>query len=54
MQFGCPYRSINANETYGFFGQDDARGDGAQGPNGREQGVIGSDKWGNRWCNGPD
>jgi calcium channel MID1 len=52
MLFGCPYRDINANETYGFFGQDDAKGDGALGYDGK--GFRASDKWGNRWCNGPE
>jgi hypothetical protein len=51
MMFECPQRGINANETYGFFGQDEARGDGAIDSAGG--GVRSSDKWGNRWCNGP-
>lgn len=51
LGFGCPYRAINANETYGFFGQEDGRGDGAVDPGGG--GIRSSDIWGNRWCNGP-
>jgi calcium channel MID1 len=51
MGFECPQRGINANETYGFFGQDEERGDGAVDSSGG--GVRSSDKWGNRWCNGP-
>lgn len=48
--FTCPHRGVNANETYGFFGQDDAEGDGS-----RDSGSIASssDQWGNSWCNGP-
>lgn len=48
--FTCPHRAVNANETYGFFGQDNAEGDGSasSGPETRS-----ADRWGNRWCNGP-
>lgn len=48
--FTCPHREVNANETYGFFGLDDAEGDGSA-----SSGSIArsSDQWGNRWCNGP-
>lgn len=50
MLFTCPHRVVNGNETYGFFGQDDAEGDGSA-----SSGSIArsADRWGNRWCNGP-
>lgn len=50
VEFTCPHRGVNANETYGFFGQDDGRGDGSSSS---ETIARASDKWGNSWCNGP-
>lgn len=45
LQWNCPHRLFNANESYAFYTQSNDRGDGS----GR---WPSTDVYGNRWCNG--
>ena len=49
LLFRCPQRSVaTANQSYGFYGDDNDVGDGSS-----ATGIPGSDLYGNSWCNGP-
>lgn len=49
LLFRCPQRSVStANQSYGFYGDDNDVGDGSS-----ATGISGSDLYGNSWCNGP-
>lgn len=47
LQWNCPRREFNANESYAFISDSDDRGDGSG-----ETGWPATDVYGNRWCNG--
>jgi calcium channel MID1 len=47
LQWNCPRRQFNANESYAFVSDSDDRGDGSA-----ETGWPATDVYGNRWCNG--
>lgn len=47
LQWNCPHRHFNANESYAFVTDDDERGDGSA-----KTGWPATDVYGNRWCNG--
>lgn len=46
LQFYCPHRNFNANESYAYIGKNNMKNDGI-GANG----WPATDTWGNRWCN---
>lgn len=46
VQFRCPRRTVNAQKSYAFLGEENDEGDGDA-----ANGLPASDRWGNRWCN---
>jgi calcium channel MID1 len=46
MQFRCPRRLVNAQQSYAFLGVENDQDDGDS-----ANGIPASDRWGNRWCN---
>lgn len=47
VQFRCPRRLVNAQQSYAFIGEDNDEDDGDP-----VNGEPALDRWGNRWCNG--
>ncbi|KLT44760.1 hypothetical protein CC85DRAFT_283391 [Cutaneotrichosporon oleaginosum] len=47
LQWNCPRRHFNANESYAYVSDSNNRGDGSA-----HTGWAATDVYGNRWCNG--
>lgn len=47
LQWNCPHRNFNANESYAFYTHSNDKGDGSA-----RTGWPATDVYGNRWCNG--